>query len=234
MSAASTGGSRLRVLGDHVLAGMLALLPLLASWFALKFALGVARDGSLWLLDLLLTVPFLRGALMAAGVPLRPDLAGVAALPWGLEVAVSVLAVTLTVVFLAGVGWLSRRVLGRRLLGLGHAALGALPGLGVVYRSVVRLVNALEGNAGPAFDEPVRVPFLHDGVESLGFVTRRGETHCAVFVPTAPNPTSGFLLIVPTPALRPVVLDTGEALTAVLSAGVLLDVDRVVGDPPGP
>lgn len=213
-----------RRIGDNVLAGLLALLPLGATWLALRFAFGLARDASLWTLQLLLSVDGFRELLTAVGIPFEPGLRGVEALPPAGELLVSLLAVVLTLAALFAVGWLSRRVVGRRLLrGVNHT-LSGLPGLGLVYRAVAKLVEAIEGDASPAFDAPVRVPFLQ-GADSLGFVTRRGSTHSAVFVPTAPNPTTGFLLMVPNGSLQPVDFDASEALSAVLSAGVLLDVD---------
>lgn len=207
---------------------MLALLPLAATWIALRFAFGLARDASLWTVQAILSIDGARTMLGAAGIPLEPGLEGVEALPPTGEALVSILAVLMTLCALFTVGWLSRRVIGRRvLLGI-HAMLGALPGLGLVYRGMVKLVDAIEGDASPAFDTPVRVPFFDGGVDSIGFVTRKGSTHSAVFVPTAPNPTTGFLLLVPNGQVHKVDLDAPEALSAVLSAGVLLNVDSAV------
>ena len=214
-----------RRLMDNVLGGVLALLPLGATWFALRFAFGLARDASIWVLQALLSVDILRAALTGVGIPFEPGVEGVEALPPAGEWAVSLIAVAVTLAALFAVGWLSRRVLGRRLLVFVHATLGALPGPGLVYRGVAKLVDAIEGDASPAFDSPVRVPFFNQTTDSIGFVTRRGTTHSAVFVPTAPNPTTGFLLLIPNEHVRPVAFEAPDALSAVLSAGVLLDVD---------
>jgi uncharacterized membrane protein len=101
----------------------------------------------------------------------------------------------------------------------------SIPLLNKVY-GTVKQVNESFSNNKSAFQQVVLVPFPHPGSRSVGFVTGEqqnpgGEKLISVFVPTTPNPTSGFLLLLPESALVKLDMSVADGIKYVISLGAI-------------
>ncbi len=118
--------------------------------------------------------------------------------------------------------------IGRRIIGRFERLVSRLPLVRRIYRGVKELSELLIADRRMVFRRAVLIRYPHRDAWALAFVT--DETHVfdtgdgrrliSVFVPTTPNPTSGFLLFVPAEDVRDVPVDVEEALKTVISGGV--------------
>lgn len=134
---------------------------------------------------------------------------------------------TLLVVFITGM--LAANILGARLVGLGEGMMARIPVVKTIYTSVKQVSDTLLSSKGEAFRKAVLVRFPHSGTWTVGFLTGSpGEQiarhlsgeHVSVFVPTTPNPTSGYMLVVPKDQAIDLDMSVEEALKYVISMGV--------------
>lgn len=137
--------------------------------------------------------------------------------------------ILLALVILA-MGWVVHQTVGRRLLHWWNMALVRFPVVGRVYSAASQIVQALISDRRRVFRRVVLVPYPTEELWAVAFVTNEeapvmsqiiGEPCYNVFVPTTPNPTSGFLLIVPRRKVREANLTVEEAMKLVISAGSL-------------
>jgi len=126
------------------------------------------------------------------------------------------------------VGAVAHNYLGRRLIKWGEDLIMRVPLLGMVYKAVRQLVQAF--SRGGQFSRVVLIEYPRAGIWSLGFVSRdsseffnreTGKKMWNVFVPTAPNPTSGFLILVPKEQCREVALKIEDAFNLIISGGIV-------------
>jgi uncharacterized membrane protein len=128
------------------------------------------------------------------------------------------------------VGWIANLVGGRGLLPLWDRLLTRIPGLSIVYSSTKSLGEAFLTQRQAVFQKVVLVPYPHPGLYAIAFVTgaagrgvteKLGQDVECVFVPTTPNPTTGFFQIVPRQSV--IVLDwtVEEGIKAILSGGAV-------------
>lgn len=138
------------------------------------------------------------------------------------------LVMTILVVLL--LGWLSTRVAGRRIIRAMEDGLGRIPVAGAVYGATKGVLEAISAERGEAFKRVVLIEYPKQNLFALAFVT--GNAHWGgvderlddvllVFVPTTPNPTSGFLLLVPREEAIPLPIPVEEGIRLVISGGVL-------------
>lgn len=137
----------------------------------------------------------------------------------------------LLALFIVIVGWVVHRAVGRQLLHWWNTALLRFPLTGRIYNAVSQIAQSLIGEDRHVFKRTVLVPYPIDGIWAVAFVTSErpvalsaliGEECLNVFVPTTPNPTSGFLLIVPRRLVRDVPLTIEDGMKLVISAGALV------------
>ncbi len=121
-------------------------------------------------------------------------------------------------------GWAMSRVVGRQILLAVEDRLKHIPGVTTIYGSTKKLIEAFQSEGGRA-QKVVLIEFPHARMKAVGLVTRNftdedtGEKLAAVYVPTAPNPTGGYLEIVPVDELVLLDWSVDEAMTFVLSGG---------------
>jgi uncharacterized membrane protein len=114
----------------------------------------------------------------------------------------SVAAVLLVLAFLCLLGWAAGRVVGQRLISLFERAIGAIPLVESIYRATKRFL-AISGPSGEGNRRVVLIDFPSPDMKAIGIITRSlrdtitGKELVAVYVPTAPNPTNGYIEIVP-------------------------------------
>jgi uncharacterized membrane protein len=120
-------------------------------------------------------------------------------------------------------GMLASNYIGKRLLAFGEAMLRKIPFVKGIYGSVKDMIDAFSTEKTRSFKEVVFVDFPFKGRYALGFITKRmqGEEKnlCAVFVPTTPNPTSGYLIFLPEEELMPVDMSVEDAIKYIVSLG---------------
>jgi len=219
MSAPTLGGRLQRLF----LTGLLTLLPIWLTWIVVKFVFVLLSDISRpWVGPLAHSI--------AAGFP--------NSLGWINAVSVqATIALLATLVLILGVGWLARRVVGQRLLGWLEALVQRIPLANVIYSSARKLLDILQTKPDGT-QRVVLIDFPHQEMKSVGFVTRvireqgTGRELAAVYVPTTPNPTSGYLEIVPLEKLTPTDWTVDQAMSFIISGGAVAP-DTIPFDRPG-
>jgi uncharacterized membrane protein len=154
-----------------------------------------------------------------------------------LGVHVPGLGVVVTAALVLLLGALSTNVLGRRLLLVVDTVVHRVPLARTVYSATKGVVDSLARRQADAFKRVVLVEYPREGIFSLGFVTgsarweevdERTADVVMVFLPTTPNPTSGFLLVVPRDQIRDLAVSVEEGIRMVISGGLLLPRGPVV------
>ena len=192
--------------------GLLTLLPIWLVWIVFKFVF-VLLSG----LSTPVVAPVL--AALAAAQP--------RALGWLVQGWVQfAIALAATLGFVLVVGALARWVIGQRLLMGFEALIDRIPLARTVYGSARKLLDLLQTRPDGT-QRVVLIDFPHRDMKSVGFVTRvlkderTGEDLAAVYVPTTPNPTSGYLEIVPVAQLTPTTWTVDEAMAFIISGGAV-------------
>ncbi len=192
--------------------GLLTLLPIWLTWVVVKFVFVLLSGiSSPWVVPL--------SARIAASFPHEM---GWATALW-VQNTIALIA-TLAVILLVGI--LSRRVIGQRLLRWFEAVMRRIPLASVVYDSARKLLDILQTQPGST-QRVVLIDFPHRDMKSVGLVTRvikeqgTGRELAAVYVPTTPNPTSGYLEIVPVELLTPTDWSVDQAMSFIISGGAV-------------
>ncbi|HVM61409.1 MAG TPA: DUF502 domain-containing protein [Verrucomicrobiae bacterium] len=142
-----------------------------------------------------------------------------------------VVALVLFVGLTTGVGWITRHVVGRRMISATEAMIGRVPLMNKTYGFMKEISHTVLSGQKTMFQRVVLVEFPRPGVYSIGFVTsetegeaqaKTGETVINVFVPTTPNPTSGFLILVPRGQLVDLTMTVAEGMKMVISGGAVV------------
>lgn len=139
----------------------------------------------------------------------------------------AVLSLGVLVLGLYLLGEIAHHVVGRRVLALGEGIVMRVPLVKVVYSASKQVVAAFQGRGTRAFQSVVYLEFPREGMRAIGFVTsttRRedGDLWSTVFIPTTPNPTTGFLQLVRENDLIRTTYTVEEGIKMVMSLGVLV------------
>jgi uncharacterized membrane protein len=135
----------------------------------------------------------------------------------------------LAVLLVALVGQLARNYVGKRLIEIGDDVLLRVPLLNKIYGTTKQVKEALVGNKS-SFKQTVLVEFPRPGIYSLGFVTsdqpnevqlKTRKNVWSVFVPTTPNPTTGFLIFVAESEVIRLDLSVADAIKSIISLGTV-------------
>lgn len=141
-----------------------------------------------------------------------------------------ILSVLIVIAIITTFGWLSKFFFGRLLLSITEKCIKAIPIINTIYKTVQQIVETIGKNKKAVFQQAVLVPFPSQGLYSIGFLTNRstGETQSKttedvynVFVPTTPNPTSGFLIMVPEAKMVRLDMSVGDAIKLIISGGTV-------------
>jgi uncharacterized membrane protein len=210
--------------GRYFIIGFFTIAPLWVTWLVVDFVFGLlARTGA----------PMLRG--VARGLrPLSGALADSLLNPF----AQYVLAALLTLALLYGVGLLTALVLGRRLIAFMERQLERLPLVQSIYGATKRFLSGLQ-KPPVSTQRVVLIAFPSPEMKAVGLVTRvlrDPNTGCqlaAVYVPTSPNPTSGYIEIVPLEDLVQTDWSVEEAMAFVMTGGTNAPDELRFSNPPG-
>ena len=138
----------------------------------------------------------------------------------GLEILISLFLITL-------IGWISLSFLGKRLLNIFNNILKKIPILRTIYSAILQMTETFTKNDTNK-KNVVLIEYPRKGVWAVGFATKKNSTEMStktkkelinVFVPTTPNPTSGFLLMLPKEDVIYLDLNFEEASKFIVSAG---------------
>lgn len=192
----------------YLIAGLLTLLPLVVTLWLLKAIfsalIGIFRGPLTWISQSL-------------NLPVPPV--------WML----AIISAAATLLLLLAVGVLMGNLLGRQLLNWLDEIMLMIPGVKGIYGATKQVIGAIQSGQGGSFKEVVLVEWPYPGAYTLGFLARRdcswaipgGETMVAVYIPTAPNPTSGYVVMLEESKVRPVPIAPEQAFTWAVSGGVV-------------
>jgi uncharacterized membrane protein len=197
----------------NMVAGVLTLIPVVVTYVVFDFLLGIlSRLGD----------PIV-GALKDMLEPGMPELSAF------LENALlrQTVAVILIILAIYFIGLAATQVVGARLIALGDRLINRIPLVRQVYGSVKALLNVLQQRPSNTVQRVVMIEFPHSEMKTVGLVTRTmtdevtGRELAAVFVPTTPNPTGGYLEVVPVDRLVSTDWTLDEAMNFVISGGAV-------------
>lgn len=148
--------------------------------------------------------------------------------PFGLPIpGLGFIAVVLVTIL---VGMFARNILGRTLLGFWEAILTRIPLVNKLYVATKQIGEGLLADKGSIFKRVVLLQYPRKGIYSIAFVTHTpggelqekvGSQVVTVFIPTTPNPTSGFFLIVPEKETVPLSISVEDAIKLIVSSGIV-------------
>ena len=188
--------------------GLLITLPIALTWFILQFLLNNFDALS----------PVFTNILIQLGAPI----------PEGYRIPFLGLVVTLLIVLI--VGWLTTNFFGKKVFQIGELLIEKIPFVRRIYKGSKQVVSSIAEADTSAFRKVVLIEFPRRGLLAIGFVTgeSRGEVQeltrenmLNVFVPTMPNPTSGFLIFSPLEELTEVSMTIEEGIKYVVSGGLV-------------
>ncbi|MGH7488841.1 MAG: DUF502 domain-containing protein [bacterium] len=201
-----------RTIRAKLIAGVLTVIPLLVVWIVLNFVFSIL---------------FAVGSPVAAGFimfitdhfPTANPILTNPVLQW-------VVAIVCALLLLYTIGSIASRVIGKKVIEVMETLIARIPFVQTIYSASKKLIVMLQQKPGDA-ERIVLIDYPHPGLKTIGLVTRifhdskTGQELAAVYVPTAFNPTAGFLQIVPMSSLLPTSLTMDQAMTMLVSGGAM-------------
>jgi len=147
-----------------------------------------------------------------------------------LHIHIPGLGLILTIGLVFVVGLLTRNFVGRKMVHLGEGIVDRIPIARIIYIGVKQLLEALFVQKTKAFDKAALIEYPRRGVYAIGFITgeSKGEVQSMtpknminVFVPTTPNPTSGFYILIPENELIVLSMSVEDAFKLIVSGGII-------------
>lgn len=202
--------SRVKQLRSHfrtrIMAGLLLLIPVIATYVVAKFFINFIVE------------------------TLQPSLGTISNGPfaWITKIPIELTALTLALLVLYLVGVITTTVIGRRLEQKWHTFIERIPVVRPIYRIVRQTVGVFSGGTALQSSKVVLLHYPRQGVLSMGLVTGTypldsSKILLTIYIPTIPNPTSGFLAIVEKEEVIETDLTFEDAMKIVVSAGVLTE-----------
>ena len=160
-----------------------------------------------------------------------PGMEGEASSFW-VRQGIRILALFFMIVVLLLVGQLTKLTLGRRLIGLGQKLLMHLPLVSFIYSTCKQIADAMQTTSGGMFHQVVLFEYPMPGSYAIGFLTNENTEPCeiteqlgkpvvSIFMPTTPNPTSGFLLMIPRDKCIFLKMSVSDAMKLIVSVGTV-------------
>lgn len=196
----------MKLLRRYLVAGILVWVPLAVTYLLLRFAVSI-MDRTL----LLIPENYRPDELLGFHIP-------------GLGVILAVVVLLLT-------GLLAANFVGRAFVGGWESLMDRIPFVRAVYSAAKNFAEMVFSDSSQSFKKVLLIEYPRKGLYSLAFQTatnlgeiagRTGEEVICCFVPTTPNPTSGFIIIVPKKDITVLDMDVDEALKMIISLGVVV------------
>lgn len=215
----------------RITAGLLIVLPVYVTYLLVSFVFTLLRDTSQWVVVACLESDAFQRIYNIFGENAPDEPIGVDALlaqyPW-LKWGIAVFSVFLTIALLYAVGVITANVIGRRLVIFFESLLDRVPLVKTVYRASKQLLESVAASGdNAAFQRVALIPFPQEKMRCVGFVTstffdsESGDELATVFIPTTPNPTTGYLQILKRKELVELDWTVEEAIRTIMSAGIL-------------
>ncbi len=192
--------------------GLLVLIPIAATAFVVVFFFNLLEG---WLAPAGVQILYLMGIRLPEAWQQLPGF------------ALGILT-TLILIFITGV--FASNFLGRRILKFGDQLIKSIPLVNSIYSAMRQVVNSFSVTGASAFKTVVMFEYPRKGLWAMGFMTTSSlaciqksakQKVTNVFLPTTPNPTSGFLLMIPTRDLRVLPISPEEALKIIATVGLI-------------
>ncbi len=192
-------------LRGYLLAGLVVWLPIVVTFVVVRFIVDILDN----------TIALLPNAYQPEKL---------------LGVKIPGFGVILSLVLLILTGMLAKNFLGERLVAWGEAVLARIPLVRSIYNAAKQVINAVFATNSQAFRKVLLVEYPRKGSWSIAFQTgtasneisnHTGEEMVSLFIPTTPNPTSGFLILVPKQETIELTMTIEEALKFIISLGVM-------------
>ncbi|MDX2110712.1 MAG: DUF502 domain-containing protein [Verrucomicrobiota bacterium] len=144
---------------------------------------------------------------------------------------IKIVSAFLVVVIITTIGWLSRRFFGKMLFKKVEQMIANVPIVKTVYGTVRQIIDTFSQQKKAVFQKAILVEFPRKGLYSVGFLTsessgevqfRTDQVVINAFIPTTPNPTSGFLVMVPKSEIIELDMSIGDAMKLIISGGAVV------------
>jgi uncharacterized membrane protein len=196
----------------RMLTGLLLILPVYVTFFVVKFLFSFV-GGTL--------APVIKKVLQFYGVALPKSSLD--------EFIITFFGIILTFIALYFIGIFAANFVGKAIISYFENLLTKTPIIRTIYSSVKQIIHAVSMPGKQAFKRVVLIDFPKEGAKSIGFVTGTSsyndEKKVCVFIPTIPNPTTGFLIFTSENEITDTNLTVEEAFKALFSAGLLIPDD---------
>lgn len=199
-------------LRKYIIAGLLVWLPLAATVVIIKLVIDLL-DKTI----LLLPPEWQPATVLGFSIP-----------GFGVILAISILLIT---------GMLAANLFGRRLVNLWEAILNRIPLVRTIYNSVKQISATIFDSKGKSFRKVVMLEYPRKGLWSIGFLSNEkvdtdilDDDVVAVFVPTTPNPTSGYIIMVPRNDIIELEMTVEEGFKFIISMGVITPEGPIRGE----
>ncbi len=160
-----------------------------------------------------------------------------------ISVNVRGIGVVIFLIFTALVGWVTKGFMGRSLLRIGETFVDRMPVVRSIYSGVKQIAETVFSQRDTSFDKACLVEYPRRGIWAIAFISTSAkgeiaggipveEQKVSVFLPTTPNPTSGFLLFVPKSDIIELDMSVEDAAKLVISAGLVYPNDKNPSEPP--
>ncbi len=197
----------------HFITGLIILLPLAVTIAVVAFIIGFLTDPFVGFIE-----HFFRGA------PWYPPLAGV------IHFTLQILMVIFLFFFTVALGFFGRMLAFKSFISLSDYVMHRIPFIKTVYKATQQVIKGIFGTSTRSFKQVVMVPFPEKGSYAIGLVSGQAPAICekvtggsliTVFVPTTPNPTSGFLMLYKPEEVIYLDMKTEDAVKYIISCGVV-------------
>jgi len=180
---------------SKLFAGIATLLPLYLTFFVIKFLFNTLEE---------ISGPLLK--------KLHIDIPG--------------LGIILTVILVYILGILVTNFLGRKIFAIGEKIVKKVPIVNIIYTTLKQITDTFTKGSTEAFEGAVYIQYPRKGLWTMAFIsgeskTSQGEAFYHLFVPTTPNPTSGFFLMIPQKDTIPTGMSVEKGLKTIISGGLL-------------
>ena len=180
---------------SKIFAGLAALLPLYLTFFVIKFLFMTLEE---------MSDPILKR--------FNLDIPG--------------LGIILTVLLIYILGFLVTNFLGRKIFNIGERIVKKVPIVNIIYTTLKQITDTFTKGTTDAFEGAVYIQYPRQGLWTMAFIsgeskTKDGVSYYHLFVPTTPNPTSGFFLMIPQADTVPTGMSVEDGLKTIISGGLL-------------
>ena len=204
----------IKKLGNYFFSGLFITLPIIVTLFLILFLIrNIGAPASQFVFIPILE--FFDKAIPSSGLG---------------KIATDFFSMLIVFAILTFLGAVSQFIIGKMMISISEKIINKIPFVGRVYKTVKQIVDTFSKQNKAVFQKAVLIEFPRKGVYSVGFLTSETqgemkgnstEKMLNVFVPTTPNPTSGFLMAVPEKDVIILEMSVGDAMKLIISGGAV-------------